>query len=113
MASSEIRYVKDDEPQTEPTPLPKPLYDRILVERGESETKIGRFVLPDTAQEKANYGTILKVGDGRKIEGSHQLAPMQVRAGDRVVFGKYAGVEVQHEGKTWIYMREEDVLAVL
>ncbi len=86
----------------------KPLADRILVEPKEAETKTASgLYIPDTAKEKPQEGKIIAVGPGKKDE------PMEVKPGDTVLYGKYAGTEINVEGKTYMMMRQSDVLAVL
>ena len=86
----------------------KPLADRVLVEPKEAETKTasGLFI-PDNAKEKPQEGTVLAVGTGKKDE------PMEVKVGDTVLYGKYAGTEVHSEGKSYIIMRQSDILATI
>ena len=86
----------------------KPLADRILIEPKEAETKTasGLFI-PDTAKEKPQEGKVIAVGPGKKNE------PMEVKAGDVVLYGKYAGTEINVDGKAYMIMRQSDVLAVL
>ena len=86
----------------------KPLADRVLIEPKEAETKIasGLFI-PDTAKEKPQEGKVLAVGSGKKDE------PMELKAGDKVLYGKYAGTEITVDGKSYMIMRQSDVLAVL
>lgn len=91
----------------------RPLHDRIIVERmdGEQKTAGGLFI-PDTAKEKPSEGKVIAVGSGRVKEDGNR-APLDVKPGDRVLFGKYSGTEVKIEGSEYLMMREEDVLAVL
>ena len=86
----------------------KPLADRVLVEPKEAETKTasGLFI-PDNAKEKPQEGTVLAVGPGKKDE------PMEVKVGDLVIYGKYAGTEVSVEGKDYLIMKQSDILAIL
>ena len=86
----------------------KPLADRVLVEPKEAETKTasGLFI-PDTAKEKPQAGTVVAVGPGKKDE------PMELKVGDKVLYGKYAGTELNVDGKIYIMMRQSDVMAVL
>jgi chaperonin GroES len=86
----------------------KPLADRVLVEPKEAETKTasGLFI-PDNAKEKPQEGTVLAVGPGKKDE------PMEVKVGDTVLYGKYAGTEVHADGKSYIIMRQSDILATI
>jgi chaperonin GroES len=91
----------------------QPLGDKILIERLEAETKTrGGIVLPDTAKEKPKEGKIIAVGEGRLLDNGSRIKPA-VRAGDRVIFASYAGTEVKIEGKEYMIMPEEDILAVL
>ena len=86
----------------------KPLADRVLVEPKEAETKTasGLFI-PDTAKEKPQAGTVVSVGPGKKDE------PMELKVGDKVLYGKYAGTELNVDGKIYIMMRQSDVMAVV
>jgi chaperonin GroES len=90
-----------------------PLHDRILVKRiEEEETTKGGIIIPDTAKEKPQEGRVIAVGNGRVMEDG-KVRPLDVRAGDRVLIGKYSGTEIQLEGDEHIIIREDDVLAVL
>ncbi len=90
-----------------------PLGDRLLVERLEAEAKTaGGIVLPDAAKEKPIQGKVIAVGEGRRND-SGEVVPMQVKAGDRILFGKYAGTEVKVDGEEYLIMKEDDVLAIL
>ncbi|NPA49031.1 MAG: co-chaperone GroES [Thermodesulfobacteria bacterium] len=91
----------------------KPLHDRILVQRIEEEerTKSG-IIIPDTAKEKPIMGKVIAVGDGRILENGQKM-PLTVKEGDRILFGKYAGTEVNIEGEEYLIMREDDVLAII
>ena len=91
----------------------KPLHDRVLVKRIDELTKTsGGIIIPDTAKEKPSEGMVEAVGTGR-ITQDGKLMPMTVKAGDRVLFGKYAGTEVKIDGETWLIIREEDILAIV
>lgn len=91
----------------------QPLQDRIIVEAAAKEqTSAGGIILPDTAQEKPQRGTVLAVGPGKRLD-SGQLAPVDVKKGDTVLYGKYSGTEVTVDGKDYVILRAEDVLAVL
>ena len=91
----------------------KPLHDRIIVERIEEETKTaGGLIIPDTAKEKPQQGKVIAVGKGKVTEDGKVLG-MDVKVGDRVLFGKYAGTEIKIEGKEYMMMREDDVLGVV
>lgn len=86
----------------------KPLADRVLIEAAAAEEKtIGGIIIPDTAKEKPLQGTVLAVGGGTKDE------EMVLKAGDQVLYGKYAGTEIEFEGRKYLIMRQSDVLAVL
>ena len=83
----------------------KPLADRVLIEPAAAETKtIGGIIIPDTAKEKPLQGTIMAVGNGTKDE------EMILKEGDKVLYGKYAGTEIEHEGKKYLIMRQSDVV---
>ena len=91
----------------------RPLYDRVLVKRLTGETKsAGGLIIPDTAKEKPQEAEVVAVGSGRVLENGSVRA-MNVKVGDRVLFGKYTGDEVKLDGEEHIILREEDVLAVL
>ena len=91
----------------------RPLHDRILVRRmAEEEKTAGGLFIPDTAKEKPQRGEIIACGKGRVTEDGKTL-PLEVRVGDRVLFGKYSGTELKLEGEELIMMREEDVLGVI
>ena len=86
----------------------KPLADRVLVEPSEAETTTASgIIIPDTAQEKPQKGTIVATGDGKKDE------PLTVKVGDTVLYGKYSGTELKYEGKDYMIMRESDILAII
>ena len=86
----------------------RPLSDRVLVEPKEAETKTAAgLYIPDTAKEKPQQGTILAAGPGKKDE------PMELKVGDVVLYGKYAGTEITVEGKNYLIMKQSDILAVL
>ena len=91
----------------------RPLHDRIIVERLEEETKTaGGIIIPDTAKEKPQQGKVIAVGKGKKTEDGKVL-PLDVKVGDKILFGKYAGTEIKIEGKEFLMMREDDVLGVI
>ena len=91
----------------------KPLHDRLLVKRTEEEGKNkGGLIIPDTAKEKPMEGKVIAVGEG-KVNEDGTLRPLDVHKGDRVLFGKYSGTEIQLEGDEHLIIREDDVLAVL
>jgi chaperonin GroES len=91
----------------------RPLQDRIIVKRVEEEQKTkGGIIIPDTAKEKPQEGEIIAVGKG-KVADDGKLIPMEVKKGDRVLFGKYSGTEVKLDGVEHLIMREEDILGVI
>ncbi|MDY6910097.1 MAG: co-chaperone GroES [Thermodesulfobacteriota bacterium] len=91
----------------------KPLNDRVIVKRIEEEEKTaGGIIIPDTAKEKPIQGEILAVGSGKLMEDGSRR-PLDVKAGDRVLFSKYAGTEVKVEGQELLIMREDDILAII
>ena len=91
----------------------RPLQDRILVKRVEEETKTaGGLFIPETAKEKPQRGEIVAVGNGKKTEDGKVL-PLDVKVGDTVLFGKYAGTEVKVDNEEYLMMREDDLLAVV
>lgn len=91
----------------------RPLYDRILVQRVESEAKSkGGLFLPDSAQEKPSEGLVVAVGHGR-IGKDGDLEPLTVKAGDRVIFGRYAGTEIKVDGQERLVLREDEVFGIL
>ena len=91
----------------------RPLHDRMLVERlEEREVKKGGIIIPDTAKEKPQEGKVIAVGNG-KVSDDGKKIPLDVKAGDKILFGKYSGSEVKLDDKEYLIMREEDVLAIL
>ena len=91
----------------------RPLQDRIIVKRVEEETKTaGGLFIPETAKEKPQRGEIVAAGNGKKTEEGKVL-PLDVKVGDIVLFGKYAGTEVKVDGEEYLIMREDDLLAVV
>ncbi len=91
----------------------RPLQDRILVQRVEEETTTkGGIIIPDTAKEKPAEGKVTAVGNG-KVADDGKRVPLEVKKGDRVLFGKYAGTEVKVDGDEYLIMREDDVLGVI
>jgi chaperonin GroES len=91
----------------------RPLHDRLLVRRiAEAETARGGIIIPDTAKEKPQEGEVLAVGDGRVLENGTTLA-LDVKVGDRVLFGKYSGTELELDGQKVLIVREDEVLAVM
>jgi chaperonin GroES len=91
----------------------KPLQDRILVQRVEEEAKTkGGIIIPDTAKEKPAEGKVIAVGNGKAGDDGKRI-PLEIKAGDRVLFGKYSGTEVKIEGEEYLIMREDDVLGII
>jgi len=91
----------------------RPLHDRLLVERIDSDEKTaGGIIIPDTAKEKPQEGRVLAAGPGRRQDDG-EIRPLDVHAGDRVLFSKYAGSEITVDGSEQLIIREDDVLAVL
>jgi len=91
----------------------RPLHDRIIVERiEEEEQSSGGIIIPDTAKEKPQQGKVIAVGKGR-IEKDGKVTPLDVKAGDTVLFGKYAGQEIKVQGGEYLIIREEEVLGVI
>ncbi|WP_353571799.1 co-chaperone GroES [Candidatus Albibeggiatoa sp. nov. BB20] len=91
----------------------KPLHDRVIVKRMEEErTTASGIIIPDSATEKPSRGEIISVGDGKILESGDKRA-LAVKAGDKVLFGKYAGTEVKVDGDELLVMREEDIMAII
>jgi chaperonin GroES len=92
----------------------KPLHDRILVNRleGDEEEVRGGIVIPDTAKEKPQEGEVVAVGDGKVLDSGQKVA-MSVKAGDKILFGKYSGTEVKIDDGEFLIMREDEVLGIL
>ena len=92
----------------------KPLADRVLVKRLEEdeEQKIGGIIIPDTAKEKPAEGKVTSVGNG-KLGDDGKRVPLEIKKGDRILFGKYSGTEVNVEGDEYLIMREDDVLGII
>jgi chaperonin GroES len=91
----------------------RPLHDRVVVRRVEEETKTaGGIIIPDTAKEKPMQGEIIAVGPGGRDEAGH-LVPLEVKTGDRVLFGKWSGTEVKINGEDLLIMKESDILGVI
>jgi chaperonin GroES len=90
----------------------RPLHDRLVVRRIEAkETAKGGIIIPDTAKEKPQEGEVLAVGNGKMLEDGTKV-PLDVKVGDRILFGKYTGTDIKIEGEDVLILREEDVLAV-
>lgn len=91
----------------------RPLHDRVLLQRiEETETRNGSIIIPDSAKEKPQEGKVIAVGQGKPNDDGKKT-PLDVKAGDRVLFGKYSGSEVNVGGEDYLIMKEEDILAIL
>lgn len=91
----------------------RPLQDRVLVKRVESETRsAGGIIIPDTAKEKPLEGIVIAVGQGKRLDDGSRVAP-EVKEGDRVLFGKYAGTEIKVDGEEHMILKESDILGIL
>ena len=92
----------------------RPLHDRLIVERIEesSEQRVGGIIIPDTAKEKPQQGKVIAAGNG-KVKDDGSVTPLDVKAGDTVLFGKYSGQEIKLEGTEYLIMREDDILGVI
>jgi chaperonin GroES len=91
----------------------KPLQDRIVIKRIEEEEKTkGGIIIPDSAKEKPQEGRVVAIGDGKTLE-TGKKAPLTVKPGDKILFGKYSGTEIKIDGVEHLIMREEDVLAIV
>ncbi len=91
----------------------RPLHDRVIIRRIEEGEQIrGGIIIPDTAREKPQEGEVIAVGEGKKLDSGERV-PLDVKAGDRVLFGKYAGTEIKLDGEEYLIMREEDILGVV
>lgn len=91
----------------------RPLHDRVVIKRiEEAETRRGGIIIPDTAKEKPQQGEVQAVGSGKLLETGDRMAP-QVKAGDRILFGKYSGSEVKLDGEEYLILKEDEILGVL
>ena len=91
----------------------RPLHDRLIVQRiDEGEQTVGGIIIPDTAKEKPQQGTVIAAGNG-KVNDDRKRIPLDVHAGDRILFGKYAGQEIKLDGEAYLIMKEDDVLGVI
>jgi chaperonin GroES len=91
----------------------RPLHDRVIVKRMEEEEKTkGGIIIPDTAKEKPIEGKVMAVGSGKVTEEGKKI-PLQVKEGDRVLFGKYAGTDIKIDGEEHLIMREDDIIAIV
>src|SRR5207247_5515553 len=90
----------------------RPLHDRVLIKRiEEQETVRGGIIIPDTAKEKPQEGEVMAVGTGKRLENG-QITPMEVKSGDRVLFGKYSGTEIKLDGDELLILREDEILGI-
>jgi chaperonin GroES len=91
----------------------KPLYDRVLVKRLDTEEKTkGGIIIPETAKEKPQEGRVISVGKGKLLEDG-SIRPLDVKVGDRVLFSKYGGTDINIEGEEYLILREEEILAIV
>jgi chaperonin GroES len=91
----------------------RPLHDRVIIQRlDEGEQQVGGIIIPDSAKEKPQQGKVIAAGKG-KLSKEGTLIPLDVKAGDRILFGKYSGQEIKIEGEDYLIMREEDVLGII
>ena len=91
----------------------RPLHDRILIKRIEEKEAVkGEIIIPDTAKEKPQEGEVIAVGNGKKTEDGN-IIPLDVKAGDRILFGKYSGAEIKMDGREFLILREEEVLGII
>ncbi len=91
----------------------RPLHDRVVIKRlDEGETRRGGIIIPDTAKEKPQQGEVKAVGSGKLLENGDRMAP-EVKAGDRILFGKYSGSEVKLSGEEYLILKEDEILGVL
>ncbi len=91
----------------------RPLRDRVVVQRvEEQEQRVGGIIIPDTAKEKPQQGKVVAVGNGR-VNDEGKVIPLDVKAGDTVLFGKYAGTEIKLEGTEYLIIREEEILGII
>ena len=92
----------------------RPLHDRIIVQRlDEGEQKVGGIIIPDSAKEKPQQGTVIAVGNGKSNDEEGRRIPLDVTAGDTILFGKYSGQEIKLEGEEYLIMKEDEVLAII
>ena len=91
----------------------RPLHDRLIIQRLEDgEQKVGGIIIPDSAKEKPQQGKVIAAGNGKSKDDGKRV-PLDVKAGDTILFGKYSGQEIKLEGEDYIIMREDEVLAVI
>jgi chaperonin GroES len=91
----------------------RPLHDRIVVKRiEEKETVLNGIIIPDSAKEKPQEGEVVAVGNGKRLDDG-KIAPLELKAGDRILFGKYSGSDIKVDGNEYLIMREDEVLGVI
>ena len=91
----------------------RPLHDRIIIQRlDEGEQKVGGIIIPDSAKEKPQQGKVVAAGNGKSNDDGKRV-PLEVKAGDRILFGKYSGQEIKLDGEEYLIMREDEVLGVI
>ena len=90
----------------------RPLHDRVLVRRIEEDEKVGSIIIPDSAKEKPSQGEVVAVGSGARGD-DNEIVPMDVKAGDKILFGKWSGTEVKIDGEDLLIMKESDILGVI
>ena len=98
---------------TEPSLKLKPIGDRVIAQRlGSAERSKGGLYLPDSAQEKPQEGKVIAVGTGRTLKNG-KVVPLAVKAGDKIIFGKYSGSEIKVDDKEYVFLNEDDILAIV
>ena len=90
----------------------RPLHDRVLVRRIEEDQKVGSIIIPDTAKEKPQQGEVLACGNGARGD-DNEIIPLDVKAGDKILFGKWSGTEVKIDGEDLLIMKESDILGII
>ncbi len=90
----------------------RPLHDRVLVRRIEEDEKVGSIIIPDSAKEKPQQGEVLSVGSGARGD-DNEIIPLDVKAGDKILFGKWSGTEVKIDGEDLLIMKESDILGIV
>ena len=90
----------------------RPLHDRVLVRRLEEDEKVGSIIIPDSAKEKPSQGEVISCGPGARGD-DNELVPLDVKAGDKILFGKWSGTEVKIDGEDLLIMKESDVLGIV
>jgi chaperonin GroES len=91
----------------------RPLHDRVLIKRiEEQETLKGGIIIPDTAKEKSQEGEVISVGTGKTLEDG-SIVPLEVKEGDRILFGKYSGAEIKVEAQDYLILREDEIIGIL